>query len=193
MAGETLHLEAEAHNAVEFRWTCNGEVLKDHGQEWTKLPGRFYDTTNPGTYLFAVKVRGADPKLESQEKSAELNLPPLKIMSFEKSIIHDDDERFVTGDEIYINVIYMSTGVGIDLDAYQYRYFVNDSPVKHPDDDLEWTCEDSVHYVFPAPGNYTFKVEARRVNEKQAEGSAELPETVIAADAVLLSFDSFPR
>ena len=191
VAGESLKLEAEALNAVEYRWTLNGEVLKEKDQEWTTHGERFYDVVKPGPHIFTVQVRSADKTLVSQEKSTALNILPLKILHLSKAIIHEDDEHFITGDTINLEVE-MAASMKSDLDFYKYRYFVNDMPIKHPDDDEEWTSNDSLSYNIATPGNYTFKVEARRADQPKAEDSAELPETIVAADAVLLSFDSNP-
>jgi hypothetical protein len=191
VVGESLKLEVDALNAVEYRWTLNGEVLKEKDQEWSKRVDRFYDVVKPGPHVFTVQVRGANQALVSQEKKAELNILPLKIMRLTKAIVHDDDEHFITGETITLEVE-MASSMRADLDFYQYRYFVNDMPVKHPDEDAEWSSNDTFTYTFATPGTYTFKVEARRSDEKKAEDSIELPETVVAADAVLLSFDSNP-
>lgn len=196
VVAESLKLEAEAHNAVEYRWKVNGEVLKEKDQEWTAQPFRYYDVTKPGKHVFSLQVRGGEKNnLVSLEKTATLDILPLKIMRVEKNIVHDDDERFVVGDDITLEVS-MAQAMGADPDFYQFRYFVNDELIKHPDDDPdtvdEWTHSTTLVYTFPAPGSYTFRVEARRSSEKEPEGKLELPETVIAADAVLLSFDSSP-
>lgn len=196
VVGETLKLQAEAHNAVEYRWAVNGKPLTtEKEQEWGPQPERFYDVVKPGKYVFSVQVRGADKSLVSLEKTVELDILPLKIVRVEKNIVHDDDERFLTGDEINLDVS-MAQSMGADPDFYQFRYYVNDELIKTPDDDPdtqgEWTHNSSLTFAFPTPGNYTFKVEARRSTEKEVEGRMELPETVIVADAVLLSLDSFP-
>lgn len=191
VVGESLRLEAEALNAVEYKWTVNGEVLKEKGQEWSVHPERFYDVEQPGRLTFTVQVRGADKDLLSQVKAAALTILPLKIIRLAKAIIHDDDEHFVTGETLSLEVE-MAQNMKADLDFYQFRYFVNDAPIKHPDDGEEWTTNDTLTYTFTSPGSYIFKVEARRADHKEAEDHVELPETVVAADAVLLSFDSNP-
>ena len=191
VVGESLKLQVEALNAVEYRWTLNGEVLKEKDQEWSTHGERFYDVTKTGPHIFTVQVRGANQALVSLEKRAELNILPLKIIRLTKAIVHDDDEHFITGETINLEVE-MASNMKADLDFYQYRYFVNDVPIKHPDEDAEWSTNDSLTYTFSTPGAYSFRVEARRATEQKAEDSVELPETVVAADAVLLSFDSNP-
>ncbi|MEI6231779.1 MAG: hypothetical protein WCT04_01900 [Planctomycetota bacterium] len=191
VVGESLKLEADAVNAVEYRWTLNGEVLKEKDQEWSLHAERFYDVVKPGKHEFTVQVRGTDKARVSQEKKTELNILPLKIMRVVKSIIHQDDEHFVTGDTLNLEVE-MASSMHTDLDFYKYRYVVNDAPIKHPEDGLEWTSNDSLSYVFTSPGQYAFKVDVRRTDQAEKEDSAELPDTIVSADAVLLSFDASP-
>ncbi len=191
VVGDVLTLEAVALNAVEYRWTVNGEALKEKGQEWSSRPDRFFDLEAPGTFAFAVQVRGGDKEILSQKKDTTLTILPLKIIHFSKAITHDDDQHFVTGETINLQVD-MAMTMKPDLDFYRFRYSVNDAPAKHPDDNEEWTTNDMLSYTFAAPGNYAFKVEARRATTREAEDRMELPETVVAADAVLLSFDSNP-
>lgn len=195
VCGESLKLECEAHNAVEYRWAVNGTVLKEKDQEWTSQAERFYEVWKPGKYNFTVEVRGAD-KSVSLPKSTDLDILPLKIMTFEKNILHPDDERFLTGSDIVLEVS-MAQSMGAGPDFYEYRYFVNDELIKNPENDpdevaTEWTNSSSLIYTFPAPGSYTFKVEARRTGETAPEDRQELSETIICGDAVLLSFDSVP-
>lgn len=194
VVGESLKLEVEAHNAVEYRWEVNGVVLKEKDQEWTLRAERDYEVWKPGRYNFVVQVRGAD-KGVSLPKSTELDILPLKIMTFEKNILHPDDERFLTGTEIVLDVS-MAQSMGADPDFYEFRYFVNDELIKNPDNEpdenTEWTHNSQLMYTFPTPGSYTFKVEARRTGEKMPEDRQELSETIICGDAVLLSFDSVP-
>lgn len=192
VVGERLKLEVDAVNAIEYRWMLNGLVLKDEkDQEWSKHGERFFDVVKPGMHEFAVQVRGANVALVSQEKKTALNILPLKIMRLTKAIVHEDDEHYVTGDVVNLEVE-MAQAMNTDPDYYRYRYSVNDVPIKHPDDGEEWTDNDTLAYTFATPGSYTFKVEARRTTEKKPEDAVELAETVIAADAVLLSFDSSP-
>jgi hypothetical protein len=191
VVGETLKLEVEALNAIEYRWLADGQVLKEKEQEWSPRPDRFFEVFKPGPVTFTVQVRGAESSLVSLPKTTTLTFPPLKIMKLAKSIIHDDDEHFLTGDTIFLEA-QMASALGADPDYYRFRYFVNDSPIKHPDDDEEWSSNDVLPYVFATPGNYSFKVEARRTTEKQPEDTFELAETVVVADAVLASFDSRP-
>lgn len=192
VVGERLKLEIDAVNAIEYRWSLNGVVLKDDkDQEWSKHGERVFDVIKPGQHEFAVQVRGANAALISQEKKTTLNILPLKIMRLTKAIVHDDDEHYITGDVINLEVE-MAQAMGTDPDSYRFRYFVNDVPIKHPDDDEEWTDNDTLTYTFATPGSYAFKVEARRTAEKKPEDAVELADTVIAADAVLLSFDSSP-
>ncbi|HLX63574.1 MAG TPA: hypothetical protein VKX17_20055 [Planctomycetota bacterium] len=191
VVGDSIKLEAEALNAVEYCWKLNGEVIKEKGQDWSTVPDRTIDLTKPGKYDFVLQVRGASPDQLSQPKPTGLTILPLKILKLSKWIIHDDDEHFLTGDTMYLQTD-MVIPLAYDPDFYQFRYFVNDTPIKNADDGEEWTSSDTLDYVFRTPGTYSFKVEARRSTEKQAEEMMELPETVVAADAVLLSFDSFP-
>jgi len=188
--GDVLILDAETLNATEYRWTVNGEVLKEKGQEWSVRKDREYEVTAAGELRFSVEVRGADPNAVSQPKETRLKTEPLYIESFEKSIVHDED-RCLTGDEFTVEVR-MAEPIKADLDFYKFKYWVNDMPQKHPDDNEEWTSENDFTYKFPTPGQYSFKVEVRRATEKAAERVAVLAEIVTVADAVLLSFDAYP-
>jgi hypothetical protein len=188
---DRLSLEAEATNAVEYRWTVNGEVLKDEkGLEWSRQKDRLYDVTTAGELTFSVQVRGADPAVTSHPKEVTLKTEPLFIESFEKALTQEDD-RALTGEDYTVEVS-MAEPLTADLDFYQFRYFVNDVPQKHPDDGKLWTTNSEFTYTFPKPGHYTFKVEVRRATEKQKEDERALAETVVVADAVLLSFDAYP-
>jgi hypothetical protein len=187
--GEILTLDAEALNATEYRWTVNGEVLKEKDQEWSARKDREYEVVTAGELRFSVQVRGADASVVSQPKETTLKTEPLYIESFEKSIVHDED-RCLTGDEFTVEVG-LAMPIKADLDFYLCRYFVNDVPQKN-DEGQEWTSETDFTYKFPAPGQYSFKVEVRRATEKAAEKTAVLAETITVADAVLLSFDAYP-
>jgi predicted secreted protein len=189
--GDALTLEAEALNATEYRWTLNGEVLKEKGQEWSVRKDREYEVVAAGELRFSVQVRGADPAAVSQPKETTLKTEPLYIESFEKSIVHDGD-RSLTGEEFTVEV-QMAEPIAADLDFYKFRYSVNDVPQKHPEDEQEWTSETDFTYKFPTPGQYSFKVEVRRATEKAAEKVAVLAEIITVADAVLLSFDAYPE
>jgi hypothetical protein len=188
--GELLTLEAEALNAVEYRWTANGEVLKEKGQEWSVRKDREYEVKTAGDLRFSVQVRAADSAV-SQPKETLLKIKALCIESFEKHITQDED-HCLTGDEFTVEVS-LAEPATADLDFYLLRYLVNDVPVPHPDDGKEWTTERDFTYTFPEPGQYSFKVEVRRATEKAAEDSRTLAETITVADAVLLTFDAFPE
>jgi hypothetical protein len=188
--GEVLKLDAEAVNATEYRWTVNGEVIKDKDQEWSRVKDREYEVLKAGELQFSVQVRGANPDQVSAIKDIKLKTVSVYIESFEAALVHDDD-RALTGDDYTVEVS-LAEPITADDDYYLLRYSVNDTPVKHPDDDKEWTTEREFTYIFPAPGQYSFKVEVRRATEREVEASAILAETIVAADAVILSFDAAP-
>lgn len=188
--GEILRLDAEAVNAVEYRWMVNGQVLKEKDQEWSRVKNREFTVEKAGEHRFSVQVRGANPELVSAPKDITLKTAVLYIESFEASLVEEDD-RALTGDDYTVDVM-LTEPVTADDEFYVLRYSVNDVVVKHPDDDKEWTTERQFTYVFPAPGQYSFKVEVRRATEREVEGSATLAETIVVADAVLLSFDASP-
>lgn len=189
---DILSLDAEALNATEYRWTVNGAVLKEKGQEWSVRKDREYEVQQAGAHRFSVQVRGADPSVVSQPKEIVVVTKALYVESFEKHITQQDEDRCLTGDDVTVEVT-MAEPLAADLDFYLFRYFVNDVPVPHPDDGKEWTTERDFTYTFDKPGQYSFKVEVRRATEKHAEDSRILAETVTAADAVLLSFDAAPE
>jgi len=190
--GDLLTLDAEALNAVEYRWTVNGEVLKEKDQEWSVRKDREYEVKTKAELRFAVQVRGADPGAVSQPKETVLTTKALVIESFEKHITQQDEDRCLTGEDVTVEVS-MAEPMTADPDFYLFRYSVNDVPMKHPDDGKEWTTEHDFTYTFPAPGQYAFKVEVRRATEKLAEETRVLAETVTVADAVLLTFDATPE
>jgi hypothetical protein len=99
--GDVLTLDAEALNAIEYRWTVNGELLKEKGQEWSVRKDREYEVTTAGELRFSVEVRGSDSSAVSQPKETSLRTEPLFIESFEKSLIHDED-RCLTGEEFTV-------------------------------------------------------------------------------------------
>lgn len=189
--GDRLTLQAEAVNAVEYRWAVNGTVLKDKDDEWSRRKDREYEVADAGEMRFSVQVRGAETSVISSPKEAVLKTECVHIISFEKSIVLEDD-RSLTGEDYTVEVS-LAEPIAADLDFYELRYLVNDVPVKHPDDNKEWTTERDFTYTFPAPGQYSFKVEVRRAGQKQAEAHAELAETIVVADAILLTFDAYPE
>lgn len=189
--GDIVKLEAETLNAIEYRWTVDGEVIKDKDAEWAKRPDREWEVKAGGEHRFTVQVRGADEKSLSQIREKTLKTEKLFIESFEANIIEDED-RALTGGEYTVEVT-MADPLVSDNDPYRFRYFVNDEIVKNPEDGEEWTTESSLTYTFPAPGRYSFKVEVRRATEKDPETSATLAQTIDVADAVLMSFDAYPE
>jgi hypothetical protein len=189
--GERLTLDADAVNAVEYRWAINGVVIKDKEDEWSKRKDREYEVADVGELRFTVQVRGADKALISHPKEAILKTEAVHIISFEKALVQEDD-RCLTGEDYTVEVS-LAEPITADLEFYELRYLVNDVPVKHPDDNKEWTTERDFTYTFPTPGQYSFKVEVRRAGQKQAEARAELAETIVVADAILLSFDAYPE
>jgi hypothetical protein len=193
--GDELRLEAEALNAIEYRWTVNDEALKVNGQEWSTVPTRDYEVKAAGEFRFAVQVRAADPRILSQPKETQLKTVPVFIECFEPSLIEPDEDRRLTGEQFTV-VVTLSEPVGVDDDFYKLRYLVNDQPVKHPDVDDEenqegeWCSERDFTYTFPAPGVYTLKVEVRRATSKEVEQRKELATQIVVADAILTSFDA---
>lgn len=196
--GDILTLDAEALNATEYCWKVNGELIKDKkGEGWSKQKDREFEVKKQGEHKFELQVRGAEPALVSQKKEKTLTTSVLYISSFEPGLIEDGD-RVLTGQDYMVEVdIYEP--ITADEDFYKFRYFVNDVPVRHPDDDpegdedAEWCTERDFTYTFPAPGQYSFKVEVRRKVVAQAEAVRELGTTIVSADAVLLSFDASPE
>ncbi|MCY3018752.1 MAG: hypothetical protein NTW87_06955 [Planctomycetota bacterium] len=188
--GDILTLEAEALNAIEYRWTVNGEALNEKGQEWSVRKDREYEVATAGELRVSVQVRGSDPALVSQPKQVTIRTEPLFVESFEKNIVEEDD-RCLTGEDYTVEVT-LAEPMTAGPDFYLLRYSVNDVPVQHPDDGKEWTTERDFTYTFPAPGQYSFKVEVRRATEKHTERTQVLAETIVVADAVLLTFDVFP-
>ena len=189
--GEYLTLDADATNATEYRWTVNGILIKDKDLEWSTRKEREYEISAASDLRFTVQVRGADKNLPSLPKEVIIKPVPLYIKSFD-ALLTEEPDRSLTGEDYSVEVD-MQDPVGADPDFYRFRYLVNDVPVKHPDDGLEWTTERDFTYTFPAPGRYSFKVEARRSTEKEPEDSKVLAETIVAADAVALSFDTTPE
>jgi hypothetical protein len=189
--GELLELNAEALNAVEYRWSCNGEVVKDdEGNEWSKKKTRLFPVNTAAEFKFALQVRGARADQLSQPKEAIVKTVSVFIEDFEAAINQEDD-RCLTGEDFTVQVT-LAEPITADSDFYELRYLVNDVPVKHPDDGLEWTSERDFSYTFPTPGQYSFKVEVRRAGQKEPEANAVLAETIVVADAVVLSFDVTP-
>jgi hypothetical protein len=189
--GDRVTLQAEAINAVEYRWAVNGAVIKDKEEEWSRRKDREYEVVDAGELKFTVQVRGTEKNVISHPKEAVLKTECVHIISFEHSLVQEDD-RALTGEDYTVEVS-LAEPITADLDFYELRYSVNDVPVKHPDDNKEWTTERDFTYTFPAPGQYSFKVEIRRAGQKLAEGHAELAETVVVADAIVLSFDAYPE
>jgi len=189
--GDILKLEADVTNAVEYRWSVNGQVIKEKDQEWSKRQDRELELKQAGELRFSLQVRGADIAQLSQPKEALVKTVAVNIESFNASLLQEDD-RCLTGEDYTVEVT-MTEPISADLDFYCFRYWVNDEIVKHPDDDEEWTTESDFTYTFPAPGQYSFKVEVRRATEKEAEASSTLAEVIVVADSVLLTFDSSPE
>ncbi|HYG76818.1 MAG TPA: hypothetical protein VEK08_17575 [Planctomycetota bacterium] len=189
--GDIIKLDAEAVNAVQYRWTVNGSVIKDkNNEEWSTQKDREYVVERGGDHKFAVQVRGTDPNILSQMREVTIKTVAVFITSFDKAIVEEDD-RCLTGEEYTVEVT-LADPITAELDFFELRYLVNDVPVKHPDDGKEWTIERSLGYQFPAPGQYSLKVEVRRKGQTEVEASATLAETIVVADAVLLTFDAFP-
>lgn len=188
---DEIKLEAEVVNGVEYRWTVNDQpVLDSDKKEWSSKLERTFLFEKSGTHVFALQVRGAKTDLLSQPKEAKLDIETLRILSFEPSLVEDDD-RVLVGEEYTVEVE-MVDPLTADLDFYEYRYSINDVPVKHPDTDTEWSTENSLTYPFDKPGRYNFKVDVRRAGQKEVEGSMMLADTIIVGNALLLSFDSSP-
>jgi len=197
VVGDELKLDAEAQNAVEYRWSVNGKAVSDNNQEWSTRKDREYTIDSIGDLKFELQVRGADPRKLSQPKDVTVKTEALYVESFEPNAKEQDD-HVLTGYE-YSMLVYMYEPVGVDFEFYKYRYLVNDQPVRHADDeeegdtDGEWCTESDFSYVFPAPGHYRFKVEIRRATSDKAEAVRDLGVTIVAADAVLSSFDASPE
>ncbi|HEY3320791.1 MAG TPA: hypothetical protein VGP72_10035 [Planctomycetota bacterium] len=191
LIGDYVHLEADAVNAIEYRWTANGEVLKEKGAEWSKRADREYEVKSAGELHFTVEVRGDDPSGVSAPKEAVLQTKAVHILDFDKALVQEED-RALTGDDFRVEAN-LAEALSADLDFYELRYSVNDVPMKHPDDGKEWTTERDFTYRFPSPGQYSFKVEVRRAGQPQAEETRTLLETITVADAVALTFDAYPE
>ena len=190
--GDILILDADASNATEYRWTVNGEPLKEHDQEWTRRKDREYEIKVVGELNFGVQVRAANPGVVSPLCQKIIKTVPLFIESFEMVITQDSEDRCLTGGD-YAMEVFMYEPFTADLDFYKFRYYVNDVITKHPDDGEEWTSESDFTYTFPAPGQYSFKVEVRRAEAKEPEVQAKLAQTITVADAILTSFDAYPE
>ena len=189
--GDIITLSAEATNAVEYCWTVNGKVVKDKDQDWSVRKDREYNITTADELKVSVQVRGADAKVVSVPKETVLKPFAVYIKKFD-AFLTENPDRALTGDDYTVEVD-VAEPITTDFDFYKFRYFVNDTPVKHPEDGLEWTTERSLTYTFPAPGRYSFKVEVRRASEKEAEDSKILAETITVADSIVLSFDAAPE
>lgn len=190
--GDIITLNAEAVNAVQYRWTLNGVPVKDkNNEEWSVQKDREFTVENAGAHTFAVQVRGTDPALVSPPREASLKTVAVYITSFEKSLVQEDD-RCLTGEDYTVEVS-LADPITADLDFFELRYSLNDVPIKHPDDNKEWTTERDLTYTFTAPGQYSFKVEVRRTGQKESEASATLAETIVVSDAILLTFDAYPE
>jgi len=188
---DEIKLEAEVVNGVEYRWTANGQpILDSDKKEWSSKLERTFLFEKSGTHVFALQVRGAKPDLLSQPKEANLEIDTLRIVSFEPSLVEDDD-RVLIGEEFTVEVE-MVDPLTADLDFYEYRYSVNDVPIKHPETDSEWSTENSLSYLFEKPGRYSMKVDVRRAGQKDVEASMALADTLVVGNALLLSFDSAP-
>lgn len=189
---DEIKLEAEVINGVEYRWTVNGQpVLDAKKQEWSSTLERTFLFEKAGPHTFALQVRGAKEDLLSQPKEITLPIETLRIESFEPSLVEDDD-RVLVGEEYTVEVS-MVDPLTADLEFYEYRYSINEIPVKHPDTDTEWSNESSLSYAFDKPGRYTFKVDVRRTGQKEVEATSTMAESITVGNAVLLSFDSSPE
>ncbi len=188
--GDTLKLEADTLNAMEYRWVVDGQVIKDKDQEWSNKPDREWDVTSGGDHVFTVQVRGSDPTQMSQVREKTVKTEKLFITSFEANITEEEDRALVGSD--YTVEVSMADPLTADADFYRYRYSINEEVIKHPEDGEEWTTESSLTYTFPSAGKYSFKVEVRRATEKNTEATATLAQTIEVADAVLLKFDAYP-
>jgi hypothetical protein len=191
VVGSCLTLDVDWRNAVAFRWTCNGQVVLDkNGEEWGPRPQREYEVKDHGKLSFTVQARGDDVALVSTVLQREIDVEPLYIVEFSPHITDAGDERRVlTGDDYTVQVDMFEPQGDVE---YLFRYFINNRPIKHPEDGKEWTPEESLTYAFPVPGTYAFRVEVRRADQEKAEASASLP-SIVVADAVLLSFDATPE
>lgn len=187
--GDVLKLEADALNATEYRWSVNGQVLADNGQEWSVRKDRDFTIKAKSEYRFAVQVR--DQGRVSQARDVLIKTVAIHIVSFEAAIVEEPD-RALTGED-YTVAVEVVEPVVADVDFYQFRYRVNDQIVKHPDTDEEWSTEYDFTYIFPVPGQYTFSVEVRRATEKEPEASATLADVIVAADAVVETFNVTPE
>jgi hypothetical protein len=189
---DEIKLEAEVVNGVEYRWTVNNQpILDSNKKEWSSKLERTFLFEKSGSHIFALQVRGAKDDLLSQPKEVKLDIETLRIQSFEPSLVEDDD-RVLVGEEFTVEVE-MVDPLTADLDFYEYRYSVNDVPIKHPDTDEEWSTENSLTYPFEKPGRYNMKVEVRRAGQTEVEASMALADTVIVGSALLLSFDTSPE
>ena len=189
--GDSIKLSAEATNAVEYCWKVNGKTILEKGQEWSVRKDRDYDIASAEELHISVQVRGADQRQVSLPKEATVKPVAVFIRSFD-AFLAENPDRALTGDEYTVQVD-LAEPIGADFEFYKLRYSINDVPIKHPEDGLEWTTERDLTYTFPAPGRYTFKVEVRRATEKEPEESKVMAETITVGDAIVLSFDATPE
>lgn len=190
VVGSILGLDVEWRNATRFRWTCNGKVVPDKdGEEWGPRAERWFEVKKPGEMTFTVQARGENPRKLSGILKRTIKTESLHITSFSPSIYDEGEDRVLTGDDYTVEV---ETAEPDDDVEYLYRYFINNRPIKHPEDGKEWTTEDSLTYAFPVPGKYTFKVEVRRKGAKVPEATATLS-PIVVADAIIENFDATPE
>jgi hypothetical protein len=197
--GEYITLDAEAQNATEYRWTVDGNVVPDDkGREWSTKKEREFVVTREGELKFAVQVRDKDQV--SQPRETSLVTAVLFVEGFEPWSAEKWEERVLTGYTYTVEVDIDEPFGCEEDDYYRFRYLINDRPVMNPEDetededkDGEWCRLKQLTYLFPGPGNYSFKVEIRRHNSQKIEATAALLEPIIVADALLLEFQADPE
>lgn len=186
VVGDELELDAEGRNVDEYRWSCNGKVLPDGGQEWSSASLRPFPLDAPGTYRFVVEARDSKSGQAAEPLEKSLDVPGVKLVSFAPEF-NEDAEHVVTGTELGFQADAVTP---LRLVEYRYRLLVNGTAIQQ--DGEEWTDSDWFGYTCAKPGRYRFKLQARRASTGQVESELEWPlglgKELIVADAVLEDF-----